>query len=173
MRRVAIVVLLVTIAASSPAAARTQVNRRRPPRIAVLFHGDVLQRATPYTFCWSYSNGDGTGTGMCADGFPDWPRAASVPLGGRVTIRIHYPLKPERWRISAYRAVTRDGDFEEPVGDPERIDYRLHRHRVDGQVRAWDLIFRVDEMPRDYYIDTYGDLRQGDAYYALHVRGDA
>ena len=107
---------------------------------------------------------------MCADGFPRYPRAVRVPEGSRLVLRIHYPAKPERWFVNAYRAIVRHEHYDETVGDAERIPYKLRPHRVQGTIRAWQLIFRVEEPMRHYYLDTGGDLRQGDAFYSLHVR---
>lgn len=171
MRR--LIVVATTIGAllvAGQAGAGSGVNRKSPPRLSLRYQGDVVQRATPYTYCWSYSSDDGTGTGMCADGFPRFPRAARVPEGSRLVLRIHYPAKPERWHLFASRAIVRHEHYDETVGNRERIPFKLRPHRVEGKITAWQLIFRVDEPLRHYYLETGGDLRQGDAFYTLHVR---
>ena len=167
---IVLVVALGILLVAAQAGAGSAVNRKSPPHLSLRYRGDVIQRDTPYTFCWSYSNGDGSGTGMCADGFPRYPRAAEVKAGSRLVLRIHYPAKPDRWHLNAYRAIVRHDHYDETVGEPEKIHFRLRAHRVDGAVKAWDVVFRVTEPLRHYYLDTRGYMRQGDAFYALHVR---
>jgi hypothetical protein len=168
--------LLLTLVASLVAPVATAiagpgVNHRRPPRVALRYQGEVVQRATPYTYCWSYTYPDNSGIGMCADGFPSYPEAASVSAPSRLVLRVPYPAKPRKWFINAYRAVNSSpSGWDSPVGPREEIPFRLKPHRVQGEVKAWDVLFRVAEPLRDYYIDTGGLLEQGDVYYALHVR---
>jgi len=171
MRRIVAVGMSVVLLFGSQAlASRSEINRKTPPRISLRYQGEVVQRARPFTFCWAYSNGDGTGTGMCADGFPRYPEPAEVQSPARLTLRIHYPAKPEEWFLHAYREVVRHEHRDEPVGNPETIPFKLRAKRVRGKIRAWDVVFRVEEPLRDYYLDTGGQLRQGDAFYALHVQ---
>lgn len=144
-------------------------QRRRPPSVALIYRGDVLQRARPYTFCWGYTTSDG-GTGMCADGWTDYPEAADVEAGSRLRLRIGYPHKPGRWFIEAHRAIVEEDGRDEAIGPSEEIPFRLKPHRVGGVVKAWDFIFRLEEPLRHYYLNTGGRLRQGDAFYALHVQ---
>ena len=167
---IAIVVSATLLLGVQAAAAGSDVNRKRPPEISLRHQGEVVQRARPFTFCWSYANDDNTGTGMCADGFPRYPRAALVEASDRLVLRIHYPAKPEAWFLRAYRAIIRHEHYDEPVGEAQRIPFKMRPYRVDGKVRAWNLIFRVEEPNRHYYLDTGGDLQQGDAFYALHIR---
>ncbi|MGH2808653.1 MAG: hypothetical protein ACRDKT_15420 [Actinomycetota bacterium] len=175
MRRVRpliIVTLLAGLAlASSPATAGTEeLNRRHPPRIALRYRGEVVQRAAPYTYCWAYEYPDGSGIGTCADGFPRYPKAVTVKSNARLAIRIRYPARPHRWFVHSYRAVASEGGYTSPIGDGERIPFRLRPHRLRGEITAWDVVFSVDEPLRHYYLDTGGDLAQGDVFYALHVR---
>jgi hypothetical protein len=107
---------------------------------------------------------------MCSDGFPDYPAAARVSAPARLVLRIHYPAKPRRWFVHAYRAVNSEDGWTSPVGPRESIPFRLKPHRVQGEVKAWDVVFRVTEPLRHYYLDTGGDLAQGDVFYGLHVR---
>lgn len=171
-RRAALVAcLLATLGAGLTGRASASANRRTPPRVSVVYKGDVIQRVRPYTFCWSYrSYDDGGGTGMCADGFPYYPEAAPVDAGSRLKLRIGYRAKPGEWFLRAHRVVVEHEGWHEPVGPSETIPFRLRPHRVDGVVKAWDLVFRVAEPARHYYLDTGGQLKQGDAFYALHVR---
>ena len=170
MRKIIVVAMaLGTLLSAAQAGAASDVNRKSPPHLSLRFRGDVVQRADAYTYCWSYSSGN-TGTGMCADGFSRYPRAAEVPAGSRLVIRIHYPAKPERWHLYAYRTIVRHEHYDETVGEAEKIPFRMRAYRVDGAVRAWDLVFRVEEPMRHYYLETGGDLRQGDAFYSLHAR---
>jgi hypothetical protein len=171
MRRlIGLAIVLALVGSSQAALAGGGSSQKRPPHLSLRYEGDVVQRDRPFTYCWSYSTGDGEATGMCADGFPRFPRAAEVESPTRLSIRVHYPYKPERWFLNAYRAIVRREHYDEPVGDPEKLDFKLRPHRVNGEVKAWDLIFRVTEPMRHYYLETGGDLRQGDAFYALHVK---
>lgn len=171
MRRIFILALIAGLIAASPiGSAATTVNRRHPPRAALIHKREVVQRARPYTYCWGYTTAGGGGHGTCADGAPGYPKPASVDAGARLAIRIRYPAKPRDWFLQAHRAVVDRDGWHETVGPAERIPFRLKPHRVDGVVRAWDLVFRLEEPLRHYYIDTGGELKQGDAYYALHVQ---
>ena len=158
---------LVVLGIGVGASATTQ--RRTPPTVALIYKGEVVQRVRPYTFCWSYQYKDGA-TGMCADGWPEYPEAAQVDAGSRLKLRIRYPGKPQHWFLQAHRVVVDNNGRHETVGPTEELDFTVKPHRVDGVIRAWDLVFRVDEPLRHYYLDTGGDLDQGDAFYALHVQ---
>ena len=166
---VLLVALLACVVAPG-ASAGSRVNRRHPPRVALRYQGEVVQRAAPYTYCWSYSYPDNSGIGECADGFPDYPAAVRVTAPARFVLRIHYPAKPHRWFLHAYRAVTTEGGWTRPVGPRESIPFRFKPHRVRGEVKAWNVVFHVTEPLRHYYFDTGGDLAQGDVFYGLHVR---
>ncbi len=171
MRKLIVIsVALGVLFAATQAGAGQNVNRKSPPRLSLRYQGDVVQRARPFTFCWSHSEGDGSGTGMCADGFPRYPRAARVETPAKMVLRIHYPAKPNEWFLHAYRHIVRHQHYDETVGDPEEIPFRLRPHRVNGRNKAWNLVFRLREGIRHYYLDTGGYLEQGDAFYALHVR---
>src|SRR5687768_10281835 len=114
MRRIAIIAgfLACLVGAANVAGAGTAPQRRTPPRVAMIYRGDVVQRVQPYTFCWSYADGDGA-TGMCADGWPDYPRPAQVEAGSRLRLRIRYPVRPDEWFLHAYRAVVNESGREE------------------------------------------------------------
>ena len=168
---VLVVCLLATVVATViPGAVAAAANRRTPPRVSVIYRGEVVQRARPYTFCWSYGSPDGGATGTCADGFPRYPQAARVDAGSRLKVRIAYRPKPGDWFIRSHRMVVEHEGWHEPVGPSEEVGFRLKPHRVEGVVRAWDLVFKLNEPARHYYIDTGGELKQGDAFYALHLQ---
>jgi hypothetical protein len=170
MRRLLTTLAILLLCASiAPAAQGHQANRRRPPTLFVVHKSDMIQRASPYTYCWSRTTRDGGGIGMCADGFPQYPEPAEVGSKNRVIVRIAYPVKPEEWFLEAHRLITESSSGDQAMGPGEPIDYKLKPHRERGQVVAWDLVFRLDEPLRHYYIDTGGDLAQGDAFYALHL----
>lgn len=171
LRRTLLVACLATgLIAAGHSAQTAEANRRTPPRVSMIYKGEVVQRVRPYTFCWSYGSYDGGASGMCADGSPHYPKAARIEAGSRVRLRIGYPAKPGGWFLEAHRAVVEHEGWHEPVGPVEEIPFRLKPHRVDGVVKAWDLVFRLDEPVRHYYLNTGGDLRQGDAFFALHAR---
>lgn len=170
-RSTSLLVILLVATLVVPAGAREPgPNRPSPPHLSLRYKGEVIQRARPFTFCWSYAEPDGSGYGICADGFPRYPRAARVDAPARLTLRIHYPAKPSEWDLTAYRAIVRRDYADEPRGPGEEIAYKLRPHRSGGIIRAWDLVFRLDQPLRHYYLDTGGQLRQGDAFYTLHVR---
>ncbi|MGI8775587.1 MAG: hypothetical protein ACR2KQ_11395 [Actinomycetota bacterium] len=172
MRRSIILSLILAMfaALSVPStAADTGPNRRQPPKLRVIYKGEIVQRATPYTYCWTYSEGDG-GVGMCADGFPRYPRGVAVEAPARIVIRIPYPAKPSDWFVEAHRTIVRHENWDEPVGPAQDIAFKLKPRWVDGKVRAWKVIFHLEEPQRHYYLNTGGFLAQGDALYALHVK---
>ena len=169
MRRLAVLMTIAGLVLVAAQAGAREPNRKSPPRLSLRYQGEVVQRARPFTYCWSYTEGGG-GTGMCADGFPRYPHAAQVQAPTKMVLRVHYPGKPAGWFLNAYRAIVRHEHYDEPVGSSEEVPFRLRPHRVDGTTKAWDLVFRLTEPGRHYYLDTGGDLRQGDAFYALHAR---
>ena len=172
MRKLMGVVLAAVLLASaiSAAAATDGLNRKQPPRLRLLHKGEIVQRSHPWSYCWSYSTSDGGGTGMCADGFPRYPRAARVNAPARLVLRIPYQAEPQRVDLTAHRLIVRHEGWDESVGRGEDIAYRLKPHRERGHITAWDVIFRVTEPLRHYYLDVDARLRQGDAAYALHLR---
>lgn len=170
MRRLAVLMMIAgVVLVAAQAGAQVGPNRKSPPRLSLRYQDEVVQRARPFTYCWTYTEGGG-GTGTCADGFPRYPRAVQVEAPAKMVLRIHYPAKPTEWFLNAYRAIVRHEHYDETVGSSEEIPFRLRRHRVDGTTKAWELVFRLTEPARHYYLDTGGDLRQGDAFYALHAR---
>ena len=171
MRKALVLTLLSVLVLSASASADvTGPNKRKPPNLRLVYKGEVVQRAQPYTFCWSTQDPDGGGVGMCADGFPRYPKAVKVDAPTRLTIRIPYPAKPSEWYLRAHRAIVRHDYWDEPVGPAEEIPFKLKPRRVDGKIRAWRVVFRVEEPARHYYLDTGGILKQGDAFYTLHVK---
>ena len=144
------------------------LNRRNPPRVRLMHQGEVVQRASAWSYCWSYST-DEWGVGQCADGFPSYPAAAAIEGPDRVVLRIPYSAKPKRLGIIAYRKIRREGGWDEPIGRGERLEHTLKPHRVQGHVSAWDAIFRLDNDGRHYYLDVNTRLYQGDPSYALHA----
>jgi hypothetical protein len=169
--RRSILLLVGLVALSSvPASAGSSPNEARPPRIRLVYKGEVIQKAAPYTYCWSRSNPDGTGEGLCADGLTRYPDPVSISAPTKLVIRIPYRAKPTEWYLVAYRSIIRRQYRDEPVGPEEKIPFRLRPHRVNGVVRAWKVVFNLDEPLRHYYLETGGDLAQGDVHYTLHVR---
>ncbi len=163
-----VVLLLVAQGAYAGPRPGSGPNRRRPPTLALIYKGEAVQRAKPWTYCWSYTFRDGSGVGQCADGFPNYPDAAQVDAPARLVIRIPYPTAPENWFLHAYRVVRDGEDYDESIGPAEPIGFEMRSRRAQGK-RVWDVVFRVEEPLRDYYIDTGGDLAQGDAFYSFHV----
>lgn len=170
MRKLIVGVAVALLAVGNVVGAAPDLNRRRPPQVSVLYKGEVVQRARPYTYCWSRSFPDGSGVATCADGVPRYPRAARVKAPARLVLRIGYPAKPRNWYLDAYRLIIRHDYGDETVGPAEAVAFKLKPHRVRGRVKAWDLVFRVTERSRHYYLDTGGYLKQGDAFYSLHLR---
>lgn len=158
--------LLVPIGA---ARADHDLNRKNPPKVRLMHQGEIVQSASSWSYCWSYST-DEWGVGQCSDGMPSYPRAAVIEGPDRVTLRIPYSAEPERLGIIAYRKIKREYGWDEPVGRGERLQYTLKPHRVKGHVSAWDAIFTLEEDDRHYYLDVNARLYQGDPSYVLHAR---
>ncbi len=165
----AVVLLLTSQGAFAHRRAEAGPNRRRPPTLRLIYKGEVLQRARPWTYCWSYTFKDGSGVGTCADGMPNYPEAAEVDAPARIAIRIPYPARPTNWFVEAYRLIEEKDGYDDGVGPAEPIDFRIKPHRTPSGSRVWDVVFHVIEPTRHYYIDTGGDLSQGDAFYSFTV----
>jgi hypothetical protein len=157
------------LATAAVALADHDLNRKRPPRLRLMHHGDVLQRVSAWSYCWSYTT-ERWGVGECTDGSPRYPEAAVIEGSPRVVLRIPYSEEPSRLSITAYRKIREEHGYEQTVGEGEKIGYRLKPHRERGHVSAWDAIFRLDQPNRDYYLNVYARLHQGDPAYALHAR---
>jgi hypothetical protein len=171
MRRLLLVAATaIGLVASSPSpwAGAGPASSGGPPRLAVVYRHGVIQRASPYTFCWNYDSGGGTGYGLCADGTRGYPSAVSVHAPTRVAIRIRSTDRPRRWFMSAAPRVRHHSYWDEPIGST-KLPFRLVPHRVQGQITGWDAIVRLTEPDRDYYIDAGGYFPRGDAWYTLHL----
>lgn len=170
MRKWLLVAIVGALALSANLAGATQgPNRRNPPRVALVHKREVVQRARPWTYCWGYTTGK-WGISECADGMPRFPKAVVVDAPTKLTIRIPYPVKPRDWEIGAYRQIERHEGWDETIGPAEELDYKMRPYRVQGDIKGWNATFTVTEDLRHFYLETGGDLRQGDVIYSLHAR---
>lgn len=170
MRKLMSMALVGALLATTGAAlADHDLNRKRPPKVQLVYRNKIVQRVASWSYCWSYTDGE-WGVGQCADGLPAYPKAAVIEGPSRVVLRIPYSAEPKRLNIHAYRKIRRNHGYEQTVGRSERIEFDLKPHRERGHVTAWDAIFRLDEADRHYYLNVDVRLRQGDPSYALHAR---
>ena len=142
----------------------------RPPE-TVLYKGQQeLQTGRLGSYCWSTPSGPG----RCFDVADlSYPAADSVRAGSTLHVRILNSQRPEKFSISAYRKVDEWGF---PVGRTTRLDATPRRVVDDGRTVAWDGFFRVNEPGRHYYLNAFGEWRNGgggDASYTFHVKTKA
>jgi hypothetical protein len=168
-RAVLVLAACVGMIATSPAAlASATTTRQGPPAISAVYRHDVVQRATPYSFCWTYTTAHG-GYGICADGTSTFPRAATLHAPARVTVRVRSAEQPKHWSVTAGSKIRHYAGFDRLVGG-RALPFRLAPHRVRGTITAWDLVLRLTRPDRDYYIETGGSFGSGkDAFYRLHL----
>ena len=145
------------------------LNRKSPPKLRAIYKGEVVQRVSPWSYCWSWSTEEYS-VAECSDGFQSYPEPAAIESPDRVILRIPYSAEPRRLRVTAYRKVKTEHGWDRPVGEGERLEYELKAHRVKGHVSAWDAVLTLDENDRHYYLDVYARLHQGDPSYAMHLQ---
>ena len=159
---------MIATSTVAPASAST-APRHGPPAIAAVYKHDVVQRTSPYSFCWTYTTAHG-GYGICADGTTTFPPAATVHAPARVIVRVRSAAEPKHWSVTASSKIRHYRGFDTLVGGHD-LAFRLAPHRVRGAITAWDLVLRLPQRHRDYYIETGGSFVGGnDAFYRLHLQ---
>jgi hypothetical protein len=137
----------------------------RPPK-TVLYEGERdLQTGRLGSYCWSGPSGPG----QCVDVAElRYSTADSIRAGSTLHVRIFKAQRPERFSISTYREVDEWGF---PAGETLRLETSLRRVVEDGRTVAWDVLFRVNEPGRHYYLNAFGVWDgAGDASWNFHVK---
>jgi len=162
---VIILLALTAIALASSGGVAYSQQDHRPPK-TVLYEGQrELQTGRLGSYCWF---GPSRG-GRCADMAELGSSAAdSVRAGSTLHVRVLKPQRPERFSISAYRKVDEWGF---PTGRTRRLESSLRGVVQDGHTVAWDVLFRVNEPGRHYYLNAFGVWEgAGDASWTFHVK---
>jgi hypothetical protein len=165
MQRVIILLALTAIALASSGGVAYSQQDLRPPK-TVLHEGQrELQSGRLGSYCWSGPSG----RGRCADvAGLRYPAADSVRAGSTLHVRVFKTQRPERFSISAYRKVDEWGF---PTGRTRRLESSLRRVVQDRRTVAWDVLFRVNEPGRHYYLNAFGVWEgAGDASWTFHVK---
>ncbi len=160
--------LLLALGMLIPTAGPSLALDKRPPRAVLRVHGDNVQRGRLIGYCWSYREpGSDYGVTECADGTYSWPDAAKLHARTKASIRFFKAEAPKRVRLSAYEDIGRD---DRPKGEGERLAYRLRPVESQGEVVAWDAVFRLREWGRHYYMAVSSRWKEGDAFYNFHAK---
>lgn len=137
-----------------------------PPK-AVLVGGGARRRGALSSYCWSQSYSNGAGEGQCADYVRAGPLTPERAKGGaRARIRIRNEHRPDHVVLRFYR----DESGGHPAGASHRVSFRLRPHSVDGEVRAWDVRFRLPGRKGHLYPTMRARWKQhGTAPYDWHL----
>ena len=168
MRRTIVVLVAMAIALLAFGGAAYSQDGRPPE--TVLYKGQQeLQTGRLGSYCWFTPSGPA----RCVDAAElRYPAADSVRAGSTLHVRILESQRPEKFSISAYRKVDEWGF---PAGRTTRLGTTMRRVVEDGRTVAWDVFFRVNEPGRHYYLNAFGEWRNGeggggDASYTFHVK---
>ncbi|MGH2728998.1 MAG: hypothetical protein ACRDJI_00150 [Actinomycetota bacterium] len=146
-------------------------KNERPPKTR-LRSGGAKQADNLGSYCWTWTNENDTGGGLCSDTFQhDFPKAERV-RSRREFIRFKRPQRPNVLSLTYWRSVDEDG---EPKGDEKELDRRIRKHIVDGEVVAYDARFRLPKDDGHYYLSTFVRWKMkngsgGDASYDYHAK---
>lgn len=155
MRFVRLLLVLTIVAAMAPSAFAGD-----PPPDTMFRKGEVRQEGKQSTYCW-----DGT----CADYIPMPPKKfVTVPVKKVARIRIKYADKPEQsTELRFWRELDEEG---RPTGPSKTIAHALIAHKVDGQTKAWDLVFDLPGKPGHVYVRLAGfwQTPDGDSSWFFH-----
>ena len=162
-----IVVLSASIGLLAASPAAQALARSGPPALVVVYHHTVVDRTGPISYCWTFTDASGGGSGLCADGIGGYGDAARVHAPAWVALRFPYAERPTDVTVWAAARVRGHGYNERSIG-AHRLAVRLVPHRVHGEIRAWDARIRL-APGRHYYLDVGADWREGDAGYRLHL----
>ena len=146
---------------------RASAGTAQPP--AVVLHEESTDQAGLLgSYCWSYSTGDGHGTGFCADSTWGWPPAEEAARGAQAVIVIHRAERPKQVQLTAWRRI--DPESGQPLGPSSNVDFVLRARLRDGRRVAWGARFMVPRVPGQYFLSMFGRWAPGDATYAFHLR---
>ena len=164
MQRMIILLAVMAIALAALGGVAYSQQGHRPPK-TVLYEGQrELQTGRLGSYCWFGPPGGG----RCADVAKlRYPAADSVRAGSTLYVRVLKTQRPERFSISAYRKVDEWGF---PTGKTRRLESSLRRVVRDGRTVAWEVLFRVNEPERHYYLNAFEVWEgAGDASWTFHV----
>jgi hypothetical protein len=146
-------------------------KNERPPKTR-LRSGAAKQRGNLGSYCWTWSNEDGTGGGLCSDTFQhDFPRSEKV-RSRQGFIRYRRAQRPSELSLTYWRSVDKDG---QPTGKGHDLDRRIRKHTVDGEIVAYDALFRLPKDEGHYYLNAFVRWKMkngtgGDAFYDYHAK---
>lgn len=170
--RSAVVVGILGLASIAPTSSAAPDEAARRPPEAILKSRHVRQHPRLWSYCWSYTDGDG-GVSTCADGVWSFTRADLAHAGAKVRLVFRRAQKPSRLSLHSYRELARDGD---PRGDGRKVDYRLRAvRRPDRGIVAYAAVFRAPDRERHLYLDAFVRWNEwrgsgGDASYTWHLK---
>ena len=162
MRRSALLISLLLICSGVASAS----EHDRPP-VAVLKALDVHQKGKLGSYCWSWENSDGSGSGRCVDyaGYR-WPRVQRTDRNGDATITIRYEEAPSETSLTYWRRVD---ERRNPVGQGTELEHTL-APRPAGDATVWDVTFVVPGYRGHFYLAGFMRWDAGDSSYAWHLR---
>ena len=133
-------VVLAALMSTSSAIAQPE----DPPGAHLRHRGMWIQRAHDAASCWPGEDG---GMG-CTEARPmTWPRADRVGPGDKLKLRVHWKRMPRRVFIYTYRDIYENG---KPKGEGRKVDWHMAPVWRNGEVRAWDIVFRVRAVRKHY-----------------------
>ncbi len=110
----------------------------RPPRATLLLE-DGRQVGHAYHDQWLAQ--DPNEPEFCGasfgSGFPTFPSALEHRPGEPVVVRLHKDAVPMEIEAYRWRGVKKNGHAK---GEPSPLPWVLRPHRVNGQVRAWEVV---------------------------------
>ena len=133
-----------------------------PPSAHVRYGGQRIQPAHLAGYCWPNEEG---AMGCTIVEPATWPKADEVRSGKRVRVRLHSKRQPKKLFVASYKEIDDQGNAE---GDGNRINAWKTVVKRDGEVKAWDVNFRLKAVRRHYvrvivqYPETAG--------YNVHLR---
>lgn len=150
--------------------AEREAMKGPPP--TVLRGGGGRQAGTvTYSYCWSYRAKDGQfGIGRCVDfALRQAPRRAEPARpGARAHIRFKTSERPDRLALVLKPRVDENGY---PAGGGRALSYTWRKVRTDGELIAWDAVFRLPRAEGDVYPVARAEWKaHGEVTYDWHLR---
>ena len=146
--------MLVLAMALAVVAAKAQAGSfsDESPEQVLMKGTTVLQHGKFYYSTWHWYEA-GEWNKVHADGIGGFPRADTVRAGSRLHIKLNKPERPATFRIRAYKKVDQ---FSNPIGTGRLLNTTLRRVERDGKTVGWNVLFRVNEPNRHYYLEASG-----------------
>ena len=160
--RAALLKVSVPVIALALVASAAHALPEDPPGAHLRYRGEVIQRAPVVAQCWPAEDG---GMG-CGEKSPmPWPKIDRVDRGSELRLRIHWKREPNRVFVHSYRDIHQNG---KPRGDSTKPPWHKEAVRRDGEVVAWDIVFRL-LVPREHYITVLSRFPET-VVWSMHVR---